>query len=211
MTYSHFHFFRSSWQAGCPRSFVSDTITSCVLLSLRDNYWSLGLVIVLLREHYHSQGLVLPPIRDNYYSSGLVLLSLTRWQLPFTESYPALSQGIISTLWLCPPLTQGGPRPPPNQGQLLLIGTCTSLTHSVTTAIHWVLSCSHSISTRWLCPPLTQGQLLLTGPYPPLIHGQFPHTKPCPPLTWDNYNSMALDLLSLRALSSTLSWTTTTH
>jgi hypothetical protein len=25
MTYSQFHFFRSSWQAGCPRSFVSDT------------------------------------------------------------------------------------------------------------------------------------------------------------------------------------------
>ncbi len=27
MTYSHFHFPRLSWQAGCPRSFVSDTIT----------------------------------------------------------------------------------------------------------------------------------------------------------------------------------------
>ncbi len=26
MTYSHFHFFRSSWQAGCPRSFVSDIL-----------------------------------------------------------------------------------------------------------------------------------------------------------------------------------------
>ncbi len=30
MTHSHFHSFRSSWQAGCPRSLVSDTILSAV-------------------------------------------------------------------------------------------------------------------------------------------------------------------------------------
>jgi hypothetical protein len=31
MSYSHFHFFGSSWQAGCPRSLVSDTLPSAGL------------------------------------------------------------------------------------------------------------------------------------------------------------------------------------
>ena len=34
MTYSHFHFPRSPWQAGCPRSFVSDTVDYPLSLSL---------------------------------------------------------------------------------------------------------------------------------------------------------------------------------
>ncbi len=31
MTYSHFHFPRLAWQAGCPRSFVSDTVIKLTL------------------------------------------------------------------------------------------------------------------------------------------------------------------------------------